>query len=154
MQAYCRLVEHVADTDQAASNLRRQADSLCLAPGKSAAHPIQRQVSEPDVHHKLQPGLYLLEDLGRNHSPLFVQFQLAEEPLRLLNTQAGQLAYILSPDGHGGRFVNIRDGSVDWPLVRAELDKIGYNGWMTIEGSGGLSLQERSKRLDLIIAGK
>jgi len=25
---------------------------------------------------------------------------------------------------------------------------------MTIEGSGGLSMQERSKRLDLIIAGK
>ena len=60
----------------------------------------------------------------------------------------------LNPDGHGGKFVDIRDGSVDWPLVRKELDKIGYNGWMTIEGSGKLSLEERSKRLDLIIAGK
>jgi hexulose-6-phosphate isomerase len=60
----------------------------------------------------------------------------------------------LEPDGHGGRFRNIRDGSVNWPLVRKELDKIGYNGWMTIEGSGGLSMAERSKRLDLIIAGK
>ncbi|MFH1920706.1 MAG: sugar phosphate isomerase/epimerase family protein [Planctomycetota bacterium] len=55
---------------------------------------------------------------------------------------------------HGGTFVDIRDGDVDWPLVRQELDKIGYNGWMTIEGSGGLSLQERNKRLDLIVAGK
>jgi len=54
----------------------------------------------------------------------------------------------------GGTFVDIRDGDVDWPLVRKELDKIDYNGWMTIEGSGGLSLEERSKRLDLIIAGK
>ena len=60
----------------------------------------------------------------------------------------------LNPDGHGGRFVDIRDGSVNWPLIRKELDKIGYSGWMTIEGSGGLSLEERSKRLDLIIAGK
>ena len=53
----------------------------------------------------------------------------------------------------GGRFVNIRDGDVNWPVVRRELDKLGYNGWMTIEG-GNLSLEEASKRLDLIIAGK
>jgi hexulose-6-phosphate isomerase len=60
----------------------------------------------------------------------------------------------LNPDGHGGKFCNIRDGSVNWPLVREELDKIGYNGWMTIEGSGGLSVEERSRRLDLIHAGE
>jgi L-ribulose-5-phosphate 3-epimerase len=60
----------------------------------------------------------------------------------------------LNPNGHGGRFVDIRDGSVNWPLVRGELDKVGYNGWMTIEGSGHLSLEERSQRLDQIIAGK
>jgi hexulose-6-phosphate isomerase len=54
----------------------------------------------------------------------------------------------------GGTFVDIREGDVDWPLVRPELDKIGYNGWMTIEGSGGLSVEERSRRLDLILAGK
>jgi len=60
----------------------------------------------------------------------------------------------LNPDRHNGRFVDIRDGSVNWPSVRLEIDKIGYNGWMTIEGSGGLSLEEKSKRLDLILAGK
>lgn len=52
-----------------------------------------------------------------------------------------------------GKFVNIRDGSVRWPVVRAALEKIGYNGWLTIEG-GDLSPEEDSKRLDLIIAGK
>lgn len=55
--------------------------------------------------------------------------------------------------GGDGKFVNIRDGSVDWPAVRAALDKVGYNGWMTIEG-GSLSPAEHSQRLDLIIAGK
>ena len=59
----------------------------------------------------------------------------------------------LKPDGHGGDFCNIRDGSVDWPAVRKALDDVGYNGWMTIEG-GDLSPKEHSKRLDLIIAGK
>ena len=42
---------------------------------------------------------------------------------------------------------------VDWPAVREQLDAVGYNGWMTIEGSGGLSLEEKNRRLDLIIAG-
>jgi len=56
-------------------------------------------------------------------------------------------------DPGAGEFVNIRDGSVRWPVVRAALEKIGYNGWMTIEG-GDLSTEENSKRLDLIIAGK
>ena len=59
----------------------------------------------------------------------------------------------LAPDGHGGKFCEIRDGSVNWPAVREELDKIGYNGWMTIEAAR-LPIQEQSQRLDLIIAGK
>ncbi len=52
-----------------------------------------------------------------------------------------------------GRFVNIRDGSVRWPVIRSALDKISYNAWLTIEG-GDLSAEENSKRVDLIIAGK
>ena len=60
----------------------------------------------------------------------------------------------LKPDGHGGKFCDIRDGSADYAAIRKLLDQIGYNGWMTIEGSGRLSLEERSKRLDLIVAGK
>jgi hexulose-6-phosphate isomerase len=59
----------------------------------------------------------------------------------------------LKPDGHGGDFCNIRDGSVDWPAVRTALDEIGYNGWLSIEG-GDLSPEEHGKRLDLILAGK
>ena len=54
---------------------------------------------------------------------------------------------------NGGDFVHPRDGSIDWPSVRRELDKVGYNGWLTIEDSG-LPLEEFSRRLDLIIAGK
>jgi L-ribulose-5-phosphate 3-epimerase len=59
----------------------------------------------------------------------------------------------LNPNGHDGTFCDIRDGSVDWPAVRKALNRVGYHGWMTIEG-GDLSLVENSKRLDLIIAGK
>ena len=60
----------------------------------------------------------------------------------------------LNPDGHGGKFVDIRDGSVDYPAVMKALDEVGYYGWMTIEGSGGLSHEEKSNRLNMILAGK
>ena len=55
--------------------------------------------------------------------------------------------------GGDGTWADIRDGSVNWPLVRAALETIGYNGWLTIEG-GQCTNQEHSRRLDLIIAGK
>ena len=53
----------------------------------------------------------------------------------------------------GGNFVNIRDGSIRWPVVRAALEKVNYQGWLTIEG-GDLSQEEHRQRLDLIIEGK
>ena len=55
--------------------------------------------------------------------------------------------------GGDGKFVNIRDGSINWPAVRAALDAIGYNGWMTIEG-GSLTPAEHRQRLGQIIAGE
>ncbi len=59
----------------------------------------------------------------------------------------------LNPDGHGGKFVHPRDGSIDWPAVRQALDDVGYNGWLSIE-DGGLPLEEFNRRFDLILAGK
>jgi hexulose-6-phosphate isomerase len=44
--------------------------------------------------------------------------------------------FALKPDGRGGRFVPLRQGSVNWPSVRRALDAAGFNGWMTIEGRG------------------
>ena len=68
--------------------------------------------------------------------------------------QVSREGFQAQPDDPGGKFVNIRDGSVRWPAVRAALDKVGYNGWMTIEGGGNLALGDRSRRLDAIIAGQ
>lgn len=61
--------------------------------------------------------------------------------------------YALAPDKHIGKFVHPRDGSVNWPAVRQAIEDIQYNGWLTIE-DGGIPLDDFSKRLDLIIAGK
>jgi hexulose-6-phosphate isomerase len=98
------------------------------------------------------PWVQCYFDIG-NH----VKYSPPETWLRALGKMIVKIHvkdFKLNPDGHGGKFVDIRDGSVDWPSVRREIDRIGYGGWMTIEGSGGLSLEEKSKRLDLIIGGK
>ncbi len=64
--------------------------------------------------------------------------------------------YKLDPadsDGQGA-FVNIRDGSVRWPIVRTAIEQIAYNGWMTIEAPINISVAEQGRRLDLILAGR
>jgi hexulose-6-phosphate isomerase len=57
-----------------------------------------------------------------------------------------------SPTGDGD-WAAIREGSTRWPILRAALDRVNYNGWMTIEAPRGLSLEEQAKRLDMIAAG-
>ena len=90
-------------------------------------------------------------DIG-NH----VKYAPPEQFIRALGPRIAKCHvkdFKLNPDGHGGAFCNIRDGSVNWPAVRKALDEVGYSGWMTIEG-GDCSLEEHSRRLDLILAGK
>jgi hexulose-6-phosphate isomerase len=54
----------------------------------------------------------------------------------------------------GKEWPDLREGDVNFPAVIAALEKVGYgDGWLTIEGSGGLPYEEQSRRLDLIIAG-
>jgi hexulose-6-phosphate isomerase len=98
------------------------------------------------------PWVQCYFDIG-NH----VRYALPEEWIRSLGktiVKCHVKDFTLNANGQGGDWADIRDGSVNWPLVRKLLDDLDYNGWMTIEGSGGLSLEDRSKRLDLIIAGK
>ncbi len=52
-------------------------------------------------------------------------------------------------------FVNLRDGTIDWPEVRRALSDIGYSGFINAELSGGDLdyLKDVSERMDKIIAG-
>lgn len=53
-------------------------------------------------------------------------------------------------------FVDLRDGSIDWPAVRKAIGDIGYSGYLTVELRGGdkAYLQEVSRRVDKILAGE
>ncbi|RMG00745.1 MAG: sugar phosphate isomerase/epimerase [Planctomycetota bacterium] len=97
------------------------------------------------------PKVQTYYDVG-NH----VKYAPPQEWIKALGTSIVKIHikdFALNPDGHGGKFVHPRDGSVDWPAVHDLLVDIGYDGWLTIE-DGGLELTEFRRRLDLIIAGK
>jgi L-ribulose-5-phosphate 3-epimerase len=53
------------------------------------------------------------------------------------------------------RFVQLRDGEIEWPEVYNALHEIGYSGSATVELSPGDGpyLKEVSRRLDLILSG-
>lgn len=59
-------------------------------------------------------------------------------------------------DAKTRQFVNLREGSIDWPEVRRAIGEIGYNGYLTVELRGGdkTYLQEVSRRVDKILAGE
>ena len=50
--------------------------------------------------------------------------------------------------------MNLREGSVRWPVVRQAIEAIDYSGWMTIESNDSIPFEERNRRLDLILAGR
>jgi hexulose-6-phosphate isomerase len=56
----------------------------------------------------------------------------------------------------GEKWVNLRDGDVNWPEVRKALSEVGYTGFVTPELAGGDEkyLRDLSQRIDLIEAGK
>ena len=103
VQADGRLVQHVADADQAAADLRGQADPLGLAAGERAAHAVQRQVAQPDVDQEFQAVLDFLEDLGGDQRLLGVELKRVEEALCVADADPAHLADVLAADRHRHR---------------------------------------------------
>jgi hexulose-6-phosphate isomerase len=58
--------------------------------------------------------------------------------------------------GNRGSFVNLRDGSVNWPEVRKAFAEVGFTGFMTTELGGGDAayLRDVSARVDKILKGE
>ncbi|MCY3024563.1 MAG: sugar phosphate isomerase/epimerase [Planctomycetota bacterium] len=106
---------------------------------------------KPDIFKWLvasfeSPWVKAYFDIG-NH----VKYAPPEEWLKALGPLLAKCHakdFKLKPDGHGGDFVSLRKGSVNWPVVRKTLEDIGYNGWLTVEGPGS------AKDLDLIFKGE
>jgi hexulose-6-phosphate isomerase len=115
---------------------------------------VQPKIFRHFVQSFQSPWVKAYFDIG-NH----VRYAPPEDWILTLNTLIAKIHvkdYLLDPaDPNGrGKSVNIREGSVRWPVLRQALESINYNGWMTIESNGSISFEERSRRLDLILAGQ
>ncbi|MEX2260662.1 MAG: sugar phosphate isomerase/epimerase family protein [Bryobacteraceae bacterium] len=53
------------------------------------------------------------------------------------------------------KFVNLREGDIDWPAVHKALAEVGFSGTATVELAGGdeAYLKDVSRRFDLILSG-
>ena len=115
---------------------------------------VQPEIFRRYVESFQSPWVKAYFDIG-NH----VRFVPPERWILTLNTLIVKIHvkdYLLDPADPNGRGagVNLREGSVRWPVLRQALEAINYNGWMTIESNASISFEERSRRLDLILAGK
>src|SRR5215510_9648116 len=61
MEADGGLVEHVADPAEVGAELCGEADALRLSPRQGIGAPVEREVREPDLREKAQPGEYLTQ---------------------------------------------------------------------------------------------
>ena len=115
---------------------------------------VQPEISRHYVQSFQSPWIQAYFDIANN-----LRFAPPERWILALNTLIAKIHvkdYRLDPADPNGRGagVNIREGSVRWPVLRQALEAINYNGWMTIESNESLSYEERSRRLDLILVGQ
>lgn len=115
---------------------------------------VQPRIFRHFVESFQSPWVKAYFDIG-NH----VRFAPPEQWILTLNTLIAKIHvkdYRLDaadPNGRGTG-VNLREGSVRWPVLRQAIEAINYSGWMTIESNSDISFEERSRRLDLILAGQ
>jgi len=154
-EKYIEAQNHATDTSREACN---KLVPVCEETGvKIALENVWNNLwVQPDlfaafIHSFESPFIGAYFDIGNHVKYAAPELWIPKLGKKLLKVHIKD--FKLNADGHGGSFCKIREGSVNWPAVRKALDDVGYNGWLTNE-SGGLSLEELSKRFDLIIAGE
>src|SRR5262249_16747897 len=165
-------VTRVAAGDNARFESYIQAQNHATDTSRAAVEKLIPLGQEPKVVIALENvwnNLWVKPDLFRNFVASFkdpwvkayfdignhVKYAPPQDWIKALGPLVAKLHvkdFKLNPDGHGGKFVHPRDGSIDWPAVRRALEEVGYGGWGTIE-DGGLALAEFNHRFDLIAAG-
>ena len=83
-----------------------------------------------------------------------VLFGFPQDWIRTLGSRIVKL-HVKGFDARKSQFVNLREGTIDWPEVRRALKEVNYSGFMTAELGGGDAdyLKNVSEDMDKIIAG-
>ena len=63
--------------------------------------------------------------------------------------------FLMNPDGRGGKFARVMEGSVDWLAVRQKMIETGFSTWITVELQGcPLTHEEQADRMTRILDGR
>ncbi len=103
VQADRRLVEHVEHPDQAAADLRGQADALRLATGEGGRRAREVEVIEPDVEQETHPGVDLLHHAIGDHVVALGQGERLERLGRVTDRHERDVGDAVAVDGDGQR---------------------------------------------------
>lgn len=84
-----------------------------------------------------------------------VMYGYPQEWIRVLGKRIGKI-HLKDFKSENRQFVDLREGSIDWPEVRRAIGETGFQGYLTVELRGGdeAYLKEVSRRVDLILEGK
>ena len=89
VQADGRLIEHIADADQPAADLRGQADALGFAAGEGGGFAVEREVAEADIDHEPKPGGDFAHDRLGDLLAFLAEPEFVEKPLGVARRSCG-----------------------------------------------------------------
>src|SRR5579859_1330972 len=101
MQADAWLVEHVQHTLQAGPDLGRQTNTLRFAAAQSGRAAQQRQIIEPHVLQKGQPGANFLQNEPGDVHFFFSELHVVQKIYRIVDTELADVHDGLAGDGDG-----------------------------------------------------
>ena len=104
MQADRGLVENVDHAHQSAADLGRQTNALRLAAGQGRRAALEREIVEAAAQQKPEAPANLLERLGGDQLPRFVEIERLKEGEGIANAQ----------------IADVGQTEQGWPLRRAE----------------------------------
>ena len=91
MQTDRRLIENVEDAAQIRTKLRRQPDALRFAAAQGFRRTSQREITEPDILHELEPLRDLRHEIVRHGFLVAAKTQLADQLQRFARGERGEI---------------------------------------------------------------
>ena len=103
MQAYGRLVEHIAHALQVAAQLGREPDALGFAAAERGRATVQRQIVQAHLLEKLEPALDLGQQIARNAGLAAAQHQRLDPGAYIADRQPRDVGDAHVVEAHGAR---------------------------------------------------
>ena len=108
MQSDRRFVEDVEDAAQIRAELRRQPDALRFAAAQRLGRTAEREITEPDVLHELEPLLNLRNQIGGDRFLVAAKAQLCRSTARASPAESAVKLSIVWPCSRTWRAIGFK----------------------------------------------